>query len=75
MRFSAILRTDRPMERAVQFFGPHREGVERQVRGWLQANGQPGDEFEFSELRMVAAGSLRMTGRDKSGVVEYSTAE
>jgi hypothetical protein len=68
--FSAILRTELQLERAVQFFGPSQQGVTTQARGWLQANGQTGDEFEFFEVRQVGVGSLRMTGRDKSGMVE-----
>jgi hypothetical protein len=73
MSFSALLKTTRTLERAVQFFGPHRSGVEAQAVGWLKMNGQAGDAFYFSELRAVPAGSLTMSGRDKNGLIETAS--
>lgn len=68
-RFIALLSTDRPLERAVQFFADSRAGAESQALSWLQRNGQPGDRFNFTELREVAAGSITMSGRVNGAVV------
>ena len=68
-RHIALLSTDRPLERAVQFFADSRAGAESQALSWLQRNGQAGDCFNFTELREIPSGSITMSGRVNGAVV------